>query len=739
MCQRMLLPSVVTAILLLAGSTAHAQREHGEWIFIPSPITSATVAQVKNQTERAINSKQRPARKIIYHFQPGELSSFGDCSDLADFILKDLKGQVTTYAYIDKPLKGHAVLPALACKFLYLGPEGKIGFDEEALQRAGQIDTPKVHKYLDVSELRGRPVALVLKMLDPSLTVYLVDSPKNGKQYKLDLLQPQAARHGIDQKNFLSNEDRLNQPKDVYKPGNPGFYSADEAVTAGLSGRKYSNPQQVAEALGLPGSVIAGNPLLGLDHPPIARIIEVRGKLDRGTCDTLERQISRAVKTDKANCIILEFQETTGGRGEVDNAVNLARHIHDTCKGRVLTVAYIPSRASGAATFLALSCNQIVMGPRGVLGECESLVYREKGRPFPEEDIRPYRESLVQLAEEQGHSPVLVRGLLELPLEIVQVKEKPDPKRADDAPLAMAFLSRGDAEAAKDRWEIVEGAPIKKPNTLLKFDAETAINWGIARHKMDTDDAKALALIYGVDADHLGHIKSDWLDQLVYILAHPITTIFLVIIGFTCLILEFKAPGLGLPAVIAAVCFILVFWSQSWLRGEVNSLAILLFLLGIVLILVELFVFPGIAVTVISGVVLILLSLSLLMVRHWPQSEAEYMELGRNFGIFSGGLAAALFAAIMLARYLPNIPYANRMILQPPDEEAEGGGVTLPLAQSAALLGAIGVTVTELRPAGKARFGDEFVDVVAEGSFLEPGKRVQVIEIDGMRVVVKAI
>ena len=57
----------------------------------------------------------------------------------------------------------------------------------------------------------------------------------------------------------------------------------------------------------------------------------------------------------------------------------------------------------------------------------------------------------------------------------------------------------------------------------------------------------------------------------------------------------------------------------------------------------------------------------------------------------------------------------------------------------AALLGAIGVAATPLRPAGKVQFGDDYVDVVAEGSYVLPGTRVQVIEIEGNRVVVKAV
>jgi membrane-bound serine protease (ClpP class) len=61
------------------------------------------------------------------------------------------------------------------------------------------------------------------------------------------------------------------------------------------------------------------------------------------------------------------------------------------------------------------------------------------------------------------------------------------------------------------------------------------------------------------------------------------------------------------------------------------------------------------------------------------------------------------------------------------------------MAPHAALLGAIGVAATTLRPAGKARFGDEFLDVIAEGDYIDPGSRVQVIEIEGNRIVVKQV
>jgi len=94
---------------------------------------------------------------------------------------------------------------------------------------------------------------------------------------------------------------------------------------------------------------------------------------------------------------------------------------------------------------------------------------------------------------------------------------------------------------------------------------------------------------------------------------------------------------------------------------------------------------------------------------------------------------------------LPGIPWANRLILKPPaegtgegDEFADFSGAgTQP--ELAALLGAMGVAATMLRPAGLARFGDDFIDVVTDGDFIPAGSRIQVIEIEGNRIVVKEV
>jgi membrane-bound ClpP family serine protease len=198
----------------------------------------------------------------------------------------------------------------------------------------------------------------------------------------------------------------------------------------------------------------------------------------------------------------------------------------------------------------------------------------------------------------------------------------------------------------------------------------------------------------------------------------------------------------GLPGVIAAVCFILFFWAHSQLAGQFTILAILLFILGLVLLGLEIFVLPGSAVAGISGTVLVIASLALVTLEKWPETRTEWLGLGSTFATFSMSLLAAVVAAMTLAWYLPYIPYLNRLVMksaEEADEFEEGPSSELIDPRFADLLGAIGVAATPLRPAGKMKFGDEYLDVVAEGGYVQPGARVQVVEIEGNRIVVKEV
>jgi len=246
---------------------------------------------------------------------------------------------------------------------------------------------------------------------------------------------------------------------------------------------------------------------------------------------------------------------------------------------------------------------------------------------------------------------------------------------------------------------------------------------------------------YGLNARDVRRY-GDWLASVAAFFREPLVQVLLIMIGIAGLILELKMPGTGFPGVIAAVCFVLFFWAHSFV-GEFTMLAVFLFLLGLVLIGLEIFVFPGFGVTGISGIILVVASLVLVTLERMPETSQDWVNLGATVTTLGVSLVAAIVGACVLAWYLPHIPYASRLVLQPPgesehdeDRDAFGGR---PEEAAAALLGAIGVAATTLRPAGKARFGDDYLDVIAEGDYVNPGSRVQVIEIEGNRIVVKEV
>ena len=104
----------------------------------------------------------------------------------------------------------------------------------------------------------------------------------------------------------------------------------------------------------------------------------------------------------------------------------------------------------------------------------------------------------------------------------------------------------------------------------------------------------------------------------------------LLFIGAFMLVIELKLPGIGLPAIISALAFLLFFWSH-YLSGTADQLEIILFLIGLVSLAVEIFVFPGFGIFGMSGILLMLCSI--VLASHtfiWPTHDYEYQELGHT-------------------------------------------------------------------------------------------------------------
>lgn len=729
------LPAALLAVLLLTTAAAAADppaADQSLFVTIRNPITSEEFSRVKAVTEAARDRYHKAGQKgelrIVYDFnpddQPASTTLFGPCLDLADYLLAlDAK----TIAFVHKDVSRHTVLPVLACKEIVMAPGDNVRLGnvlpDAADQLPGDVEAfygdKRVLYYSKVAEGRGRCPAVVLKMLDKNMSVrrgrrgnavWYVDA-RLDRPEKLNSVEAEAARLKAQEVKAVEREPAL-------PAGEVGFYTGKQAKDLGLCQRfDLRTRQDVKSAYELPEASLRGDLLEG--RAPVAWRVEVRGKLDGALEATIKRRLGGAVAKG-GNFLIVQLACGGGDPAAARSLGDYLSALKDDRGRPVTTVAYVTPQARDTAVFVALGCTEIAMERGARLGDF-------KGQLPPGGDHEMLAESLAGLARKRDYPPLLARAMVDRDVAVWEVKLR-------DHPGERRYVT----EDEKGQEKYADPVLVKEKGKLLALDAPSAVKYGFARYEVE--DLGKLYEKHGLKRADVHDATPDWLDEFAEFLRRPVMEVVLVMLGIACLILELKLPGVSFPGILSAVCFVLFFWAHAQLAFL--WLAVLLFLLGLVLIAVEIFVTPGTAVLGVSGVVLMIASLGLATLERWPQTTGEWEATAGTVGRFGLGLVGAVAVAVIAARYLPNIPYANRLMLVPPAErgaELPDEAAQVEAARRAGLLGAIGVAATTLRPAGMVRFGDEYLDVIAEGSYVEPGTRVQVVEIEGNRIVVKEV
>ena len=183
------------------------------------------------------------------------------------------------------------------------------------------------------------------------------------------------------------------------------------------------------------------------------------------------------------------------------------------------------------------------------------------------------------------------------------------------------------------------------------------------------------------------------------------------------------------------MCLILFFWSQ-YLDGNAHWLEIVLFVAGVLFIILEIFVIPGLGIFGIGGMLMVICSIVLATQTFIiPRTAEEMARMPVSLGILVAACSGFLVAAAVMRKVIPNTPYFKKMMLEPrvldqmeADREA--------IVDWSELMGKAGTTVTRLVPAGKARIAGKVVDVITDGRMVDKDEPIKVIEAIGNRVVV---
>jgi membrane-bound serine protease (ClpP class) len=431
-------------------------------------------------------------------------------------------------------------------------------------------------------------------------------------------------------------------------------------------------------------------------------IVPLRGEVTPSLLAFLRRAVKTA-ETNEASAIIFEMN-TYGGR--LDTATDIVNALNQT---KIPTYTFINTNAGSAGAIIAIATQHIYMSPVSAIGAAAPIL--------------PTGEDLPTTAKEKTISywSALVRG------SAIKNGHNPD--------VAEAFMNKDKEVKIGDRVVHPKGAVL----TLNAQEATERINDKPLLAEADVDSIADLTKKAGLKGN-IATIQPTGFEQIAF----WITALapLLLLGGILGAYLEFKIPGATWPGIISAICFALFFLGH-YLAGLAGWEVVALFVLGMILVLIEILFFAHTTIVFgVLGVFLMLASLLWTMVDRYP---------GQNFFPTGKMLAMPLlnmFIAIvgsfiviaLLARYLPRTSIYRRFALidaNPPGPSL--AGVPRQFATALALTpGTQGTAVTVLRPSGKARFADHVVDVVTEGEFIAPQTPVTVIQTDGMRVVVKS-
>jgi len=284
---------------------------------------------------------------------------------------------------------------------------------------------------------------------------------------------------------------------------------------------------------------------------------------------------------------------------------------------------------------------------------------------------------------------------------------------------------------------------IDASDELLHLSAEQAYAYHFAKkvvkNKLEMFD------YYGINASDVTEITPSTAETAVRWLNSPVVASLLIMIGIIAIYAELHTPGFGIAGAAALVCFALYFLF-GFLAREPHLLPVILFLLGIVLLLLEIFVIPGFGVAGISGMVLLLLGL--LTVRLPEELYKKGGDVQWTFDMFFepitvvfGGFLLGLIGCVIIARFLPEIQLFSSHVVQGPEriESASESGISASNIKTDIHVGDEAVVTTDLRPSGKIEIAGRQVTAVSSGDYISRGSRVRIVKVRGNQIIAEEV
>lgn len=380
---------------------------------------------------------------------------------------------------------------------------------------------------------------------------------------------------------------------------------------------------------------------------------------------------------EEAGADAIIFEINTPG-GFVDSAEDIVNLLDSTS---IRKIAYINSQALSAGAYLALHTDEIYMSPNGTMGA--AAVIDGSGNAADVKARSAWKAKMINAANRTGKNPIYAQAMAD---ESVDLPEFNAPKgellTLTSADALKVKYSNGTVSSMEELLEVTKLADAQI------IESEQTITETIARF-----------------------------------ITHPIIVPILLSIASLGLIVELYSPGFGVAGTMGLVSLTLFFFGHL-VAGLAGYETIIIFVIGVILLIAEFFL-PG-GISGILGAAAIITSIIL--------AGGNIVQMSISVLI---ALTVAIVGMVIIMKFFgKQLKVLNKVILSDATTTEQGYVSNVNRLE---LIGKVAVTMTPLRPAGTIRIGDERIDAVSDGSFVEKNKQVVIIKVEGSRIVVREI
>jgi len=358
------------------------------------------------------------------------------------------------------------------------------------------------------------------------------------------------------------------------------------------------------------------------------------------------------------------------------------------------TWVFIDNNAASAGALISIACDSIYMRKGANIGAATVVTQTQEAAP---DKYQSYMRSMMRsTAQAQGRDPRI-------------------------------------AEAMVDPDVFIDG--IVDSGKVLTFTTEEAI----ANNYCDGEAESIEEIIKKNNITDYEIISQEitWLDKFIGFLINPVVSGLLIMLIIGGIYFEMQTPGIGF-ALLVSILAALLYFAPLYIEGLANNWEILIFILGIGLLALEIFVIPGFGIAGISGIILIISGLTLSLVDNsgLVMPDGEYTPVARSFALVVLSILIALVGSFYISSKLIKVRVGGSTIGLSEELRSEDG-YSASEDSYKELIGKTGVALTILRPSGKIEIDGEQYDATAQIGYIEKDENVKVVAYENMQLIVR--